>query len=219
MPDTNVLIDLVDAYASVESHFGIPRALPPGDRDSPVDALRELFALWFHRDIRWVLSELYLRDSRKKQLPAAVVAGRRRVLDALSADTQDRGGLDRNGTWCEPEDERRALLERWCSEDDHARAVVEPFAIQAETMLPGTDGQLVGAALRSGVHVFLTEDRGVLRKSGLLYGWGLSVLRPGQLLDALDDAGELGPDGVGGPGFELAPDLLSLSRFCAIGEN
>jgi hypothetical protein len=219
MPDTNVLIDLVDAYDSVESHFGIGRALPRGDRDSPVDALRELFALWFHRDIRWVLSDLYLSDSRKKKLPAAVVASRQRVLDALSADMQDRGGLDRKIVWCEPEDDRRALLEGWCSDDDHARAVVEPFAIQAEAMLPGSDGLLVGAALRSGVHVFLTEDRGVLRKAGLLYAWGLSVLRPGQLLDALDDAGELGTGGIGGPGFELAPDLLSLSRFYAIAES
>ena len=166
-----------------------------------------------------MLSDLYLRDSRKKQLPAAVVASRRRVLDALSADMQDRGGLDRNVVWCEPEHERRALLEGWCSEDDHARAIVEPFAIQAEALLPGVDGLLVGAALRCGVHVFLTQDRGVLRKAGLLYAWGLSILRSGQLLDALDDAGELGTGGVGGPGFELAPDLLSLSRFYAIAES
>ncbi len=219
MPDTNVLIDLVDAYDSVESHFGIAGALPPGDRESPVDALRELFALWFHRDIRWVLSQLYLSDSRKRRLPAAVLASRQRVLDALQADLQDRGGLDRNIVWYELEDDRRAQLEAWCSDDDRDRAAAEPFAIQAEAMLPGTDGRLVGEALRSGAHVFLTEDRGILRKSDLLYAWGLSVLRPGELRDALDDAGELGPGGVGGPGFELIPDLLSLTRFYAIAED
>lgn len=218
MPDTNVLIDLVDAYESVESHFGIAGPLPSGDRESSIDALRELFALWFHRDIRWVLSELYLRDSRKKQLPAAVLAGRRRVFDALCADVQDRGGLDRNVVWS-VEDARRADLEGWCSDDARARAVVEPFAIQAESRLRGTDGRLVGAALRSGVHVFLTEDRGVLAECELLYAWGLSVLRPRELLDALDDAGELGPGRIGGPAFELAPDLLSLSRFYAIAED
>jgi hypothetical protein len=128
---------------------------------------------------------------------------------------QDRGGLDRNVVWC-VEDARRADLEGWCSDDARARADVEPFAIQAETWLRGTDGRLVGAALRSGVHVFLTEDRGVLAKRELLDAWGLSVLRPRELLDALDDSGELGPPGIGGPSLQLVPDLLSLSRFYAI---
>jgi hypothetical protein len=219
MPDTNVLIDLVDAYDSVKSHFGIAGALPTRDRESPVEALRDLFALWFHRDIRWALSEHYVHDSRKKKLPVAVRAARHRVLDALRADMRDRGGLDRNLVWWEHDDPMHAQLEAWCQDDDHARATVEPFAIQAENLLPGVDGKLVGDALRVGAHVFLTEDRGILRKSHLLYAWGLSVLRPGELLDTLDDAGELGESGIGGPGFELPPDLLSLSRFYAIADR
>jgi hypothetical protein len=112
---------------------------------------------------------------------------------------------------------RPAIGERqcWLFEDRRAREAAQPFADRAQGLLPGYDGELVADALRLGSHVFLTEDRGILAESRLLFSWGISVLRPGELLDALEDAGELECE-LGGPGYELAPDLLSLSRFYAI---
>ncbi len=166
-----------------------------------------------------MVSDTYVDDSRKP-LPAAERAKRERVLDALETDMRDRGGLDRGPAWWGLEEDEREHRSKWCRDDDHARGQAESFAAGAEQMLRGNDGKLVADALRMGTHVFLTEDRGILRKSRLLFGWGLSVLRPGELLDALDDAGEFGDGGVGfgSPGFELAPDLLSLSRFYAIAD-
>jgi hypothetical protein len=68
----------------------------------------------------------------------------------------------------------------------------------------------VRAALEAGCHVFLTQDRGILRSHGTLEPRGLSILRPGELLEALDGTGELEP--VTSP-YGPVPDLAALSRF------
>jgi hypothetical protein len=213
-PDTNLLIDLVDAFDSVESHFGIAGPLPFGDRTDRVSALRDLFALWFHRDIRWVISQHYLDDA-KKPLSAARRADRRRVMEALGQDLADRGGIHRGSHDWDLDDHERADREQWDIEDERSRIAVDPFAAQAESMLTGHDGLLVADALRNGCHVFLTEDRGVLARAQTLFGWGIAAVRPGELLDALDEGGELGPE-AGAPGWAPAPDLSSLARFYAI---
>ena len=217
-PDTNILIDLVDAFDSVESHFGVAGPLPLGDRGICIDSLRELFALWFHRNVRWSVSDLYLADSRGKPLSAERRERRVKVLEALTADMRDRGGLERGIAWWELDGHEREMIEGWITDDERARQLATGFALEVKRILDGIDGALVADALRLGSHVFLTEDRGILRKSRLLYGWGLSVLRPCELLELLDAAGELGEGGIGASGYELAPDLLSLARFYAIAE-
>lgn len=209
-PDTNLLIDLVDAFDFAESLFGIAGPQPFGDRTDRVSALRDLFALWFHRDIRWVISPHYLDDA-KKPLSAVQRADRRRVMDALSQDLVERGGIHRGSYDWDLDDDERADREQWGIDDERSRIAVEPFAAQAESMLAGHDGLLVADALRNGCHVFLTEDRGVLARAQILFGWGIAILRPGELLDALDAGGELGPE-AGAPGWKLAPDLSSLAR-------
>jgi hypothetical protein len=213
-PDTNILIDLVDAFDSVESHFGLAGPVPPGDREDPVDALRELFALWFCRDVRWVISDLYLVDSRKP-LSTTRQADRERVLDALRLDLYDRGGLERAGVDRDLAEENCERLRDWIAEDAQAREAAKPLAVRAEHMLPGCDGRLVADALRLGSHVFLTEDCGILAHARSLFGWGLSILRPSELLRSLEDTGEL-DDAFSGAGMDLVPDLLPLSRFYAI---
>lgn len=213
-PDTNLLIHLVDAFESIESHFGIAAPVPAGDRSDPVEALRELFAHWFHRDIRWVIFESYITDSRKP-LPPDVTAERMRVLTALSTDLADRGGTKRATSTWDLSDDERDILERWDAADRAACATAAGFAAKATSLLPGYDGRLVSEALATGCHVFLTEDRGILRHARTLFGWGISVLRPGELLDLLAEAGELHRPATE---YQLAPDLLSLSRFYAISE-
>lgn len=214
-PDTNLLIHLVEALDSIESHFGIAGPIPASDRTDPVDALRELFAHWFHRDIRWLIFESYLTDSRKP-LAADRTADRVRVLDALTMDLADRGGTDRASSVWDLDDDQRERLECWIAEDHSAREVATSFAAQAELLLPGYDGRLVGQALTTGCHVFLTEDRGILRHARTLFGWGVSVLRPAELLGLLAEAGELNRDATE---HHLVPDLLPLARFYAIAQS
>jgi hypothetical protein len=210
LPDTNLLIHLVEAFDSVESHFGIPIPLPPGDHNDPVAALRDLFALWFHRDLRWVVSEQYLHDA-SKPLSERRQADRRRVLDALHRDLMSRGGTQRASVEWDLADDERAAYEQWCADDEHSRRSATALTTRAEELLPGYDGRLAADALRQGCHVFLTEDRGILKRAGVLFGWGLTAMRPGTLLDRLDEAGEFRPDSSG-----LVPDLLSLAQFYAI---
>jgi hypothetical protein len=209
-PDTNLLIHLVEAFDAVESPFGIPTALPADDHDDPVAALRDLFALWFHRDLRWVVSEQYLHDALKP-LSEQRLADRRRVLDALHSDLVSRGGIERASTEWDLTDDERATYERWCADDEHSRTSATPFATRAENLLPGYDRRLVGDALRQGCHVFLMEDRGTLKRADVLFGWGLAAMRPSTLLDRLDEAGTFPPDPSG-----LIPDLSSLAHFYAI---
>ncbi|HET7425476.1 MAG TPA: hypothetical protein VFJ50_00445 [Gemmatimonadales bacterium] len=103
----------------------------------------------------------------------------------------------------------------WLADDETSRALASPFAAQARLLLAGYDGELVADALLDGCHVFVTENRGILNHARLIYGWGLAVMRPAELLDALEESGELQAEG----NYDLVPDLLSLSHFYAIPES
>lgn len=196
-PDTNVLIDLIDEFASVESHFGFGGSVDVSDCEPRIGALRRLFALWFFRDVRWVVSDRYLDDS-KKGVSDDELRNRERVLETLSCDLWERGGLGTS-----------------TSRGRRAREV-EPYVVRAEHLLSGHDGLLVGDALRLGAHVFLTEDRRVLARRSVLAGWGLSVLRPVDLVGAVIEVGEMESDGSVWRTDQPAPDLLALTRFYEI---
>lgn len=80
--------------------------------------------------------------------------------------------------------------------------------------------ELMGAGRRrsaDGIPIFLTEERGVLWVAHRIRVGGCRF-RACELLELLDATGELGERGIGGPGYELAPRLLSLARFYAIAE-
>lgn len=212
-PDTNLLIDLVDAFDQVESHFGLAGPLPRGDHDDPVAALRDLFALWFFRDVRWVVDDEYLLDARKPLSPERR-RGRERVVAALRADLADRGGLERATANWDLDADTRAELAAWRADDEHRRRSAAALAPRIEALLPRADGRLVAGAVRAGCHVFLTEDRGILGRGPRLFAWGIAALRPGELLDRLEAAGELDSGRADNGG--LVPDLRSLAHFYAL---
>jgi hypothetical protein len=60
-----------------------------------------------------------------------------------------------------------------------------------EAVPAGGDQGLVRAALNDGAHVYLTRDKGVVRASDQLRAVGLSVMTPGDLLEALSLYGAL----------------------------
>jgi hypothetical protein len=74
------------------------------------------------------------------------------------------------------------------------------------------DRKLVEAAYDAGCQVFLTADKGILKSHASLFRQGLAILSPAELLEALDESGEL--DGTRGGDF-LLPDLSTLSRLYA----
>jgi hypothetical protein len=79
-------------------------------------------------------------------------------------------------------------------------------------LIPGNDGSLAADAAASGCHVFLTEDVRILKRAPRLRAIaGIVAMGPGELLDALGDAGELQENWMSNGG--LAPDLQSFAHF------
>jgi hypothetical protein len=70
---------------------------------------------------------------------------------------------------------------------------------------------LVLEALDAGCHVFLTTDKKILRCHSSFIDKGPAILSPAQLLEQLDDSGEL--DDCDSPFTFVAPDLSALSRL------
>lgn len=94
-PDTTELIRLVDKFDDLEGSFGFDGRLLRGEWTDPTHALGDLFAIWFWRDVRFLIPDGYLTNSRSKPLSAERLKSRRRVLDALRADLFARGGVAR----------------------------------------------------------------------------------------------------------------------------
>ena len=102
----------------------------------------------------------------------------------------------------------RGSYETWIADD--VAVEDEPCALHA---IPSTrpdpgevkwpkdplDRMLVQAAFDGGCHVFLTTDRRILRYHESLFASGMALMSPGQLLNALNDAGELAECGSAFP--------------------
>lgn len=192
--DTNLLIHVEQSFEAVESDFGFGAWVDPAAWDGPVPSLRDLFKLWFWRDIRWYVSPLIGEDARKP-LDLNRERRRRRMVEKLQADFAFRGAFEQAGD-----------------------AVPQGWPRRVHALLPqGHDRELVSDALAMGCHCFLTEDQGILRKRPDLAALGIMVLRPSKLLHRLWDSGELAVErSAPGP---LVPDLLSMSHFYGLVEH
>jgi hypothetical protein len=205
-PDTNILISLYENLDAAEEGIGlIGGPLVASEWPTTVDALRDLVGVWWWRDIRfWVDRELHLGDGRAVIRPDRFRA-REIAIEQLSQDFFERGSWDRH-----PPDDLQA--------DDpvcvlHPDAAGSPCpAARPAPRWPSRslDRGLVEAALNAGCHVFLTEDRDILKCHATLREHGLAVLRPSQALEALDAVGELEPVRSA---LDPAPDLSTLARL------
>lgn len=206
MPDTNILIGIRGQLDEVEGAL----ILHPlwSARDDPVDALRELVQLWWWRDLRFAVNPLHLADSGKP-LTEARRGAREDAVRELACDYLERGGLE-------------PVIADDLSVEDEPCALhsIPPASLRSGSESAeqwpwprdDRDRELVKAAYDAGCHVFLTADKGVLKCHSSLFEKGLAVMSPTQLLDALDNSGELG--GTRG-GNSLLPDLSTLSRLYA----
>ncbi len=206
MPDTNILIGIRDQLEEVEGALVVHPLW--SDRKEPVDALRDLVQLWWWRDLRLAASPMHLSDSRKP-LTEARRRAREDAVRELARDFFERGELE------------AVVSDDLCVEDRpcplHA---IPPMNVGCSSSLPQDrawprdelDRRLVRAAYDAGCHVFLTTDKDVLKSHASLFRHGLAILSPAELLEALDESGEL--DSTRGGDF-LLPDLSTLSRLYA----
>lgn len=204
MPDTNVLIDLHRNLDTVQgaAFLGDPTATT--DWTTPEDALRDLLAVWWWRDVRLCTGVWHLEDGRKAAPPHRAAA-LRTAVDVWAQDFKLRGdhktilpdGVRPREATCPVHPDRPISASRSETDDGAARL---PAARLDRTM--------VQRALDEGCHVFLTGDRKVLKLHPGLQRRGLSVLSPISMMRALRDSGELEPVAQ-----DLAPDLAGL---CAV---
>jgi hypothetical protein len=128
----------------------------------------------------------------------------------LRQDFCDRGGYELIIT-----DQDAIMEDRPCAlhsisvgatPDGRAARVIDP-------PLPrrGRDKQLVYEALNARCHVFVTADKKILRCHSSFVSRGLAILSPAQLLEELDQAGEL--DDCENPWSSPTPDISALGRF------
>ena len=186
--DTNVL-SLYERYGAAMWE-GEELTVTGTDPDE-VEALSTLIFIWLWWDLRFVILEATATDAKKPR-PAPLVAKRHRAMDGLSRALSL--GLD--GTGGSPEARIRYMPPR-----------------VIDSIPKGHDRVMVQDAFATGADVFLTIDKGILRRAAMLREQGLVVLSPTGLLDALVDAGLDVASGPRQMGNGLAPDLGRMSAL------
>jgi hypothetical protein len=208
-PDTNILISLRQELSEVEGGAGLVIGPLWSDRDRPVDALRDLVQLWWWRDVRFCVSDLYLGDARKKKpLSPERLRARRAAVRELEQDFAERGGYEtfvREGV---PVEDRPCALHSIpsCRLPGRRGSAGERRWPREEL-----DRRLLSEAFDGGCHVFVTADKGILRCHDSFIGDGLAILSPAALLDELDDSGEL--DDCDSAFTSPSPDITALGRL------
>jgi hypothetical protein len=199
--DTNLLIHLAQNHDEIGGSFGFDgQGYCPDLWEDPVRALHDLFLLWFWRDVRFFLPPEQMEDGR---LTADRARSRASILDAFTQDFWERGGFSRS-----------SHVSGETVETGLDLIVPDVWPPSFNDALPGgMDGVLVRAAATAGAHVFLTTDgRDILRRARDMARFSLAVMRPDQLLNALDSSGALSLSSDEG----LLPDLQSLAHFYAV---
>lgn len=165
--DSNVLIDLQQNGAVLLNGESLPeRAAADAGYAGELTALGDLLNLWLLRDIRLVVTPRARTDAKK--LTERFLERREASINALADSLAFQFG-----DWNAPAPSQGS----------------SPASVGDETGLtPGPDRDLVLEAQAVGAHVFLTQDRKVLRKTQLS-GPALAVLSPSVLVGELAAAG------------------------------
>lgn len=207
MPDTNFLIRLREEIDEVQGGAGLTLHAHWSSRSTPCQALVDVVQLWWWRDVRFRVGDEHLKDDRRKRMSAARQRAREAAVHELDQDFADRGGFQPIVDPDEP------VCDALCAIHvaGHAEQRRQPSAGHRWPR-DALDRALVREAYETGCHVFLTEDKGILRSHGSLGCDGLAILTPAQLIDALDESGEL-PHGnmLDHP----APDISAIARIYA----
>lgn len=172
--DTNLLIDYFAYGARLWEGDALPQAVA-AEHGEELEGLQMLISLWVLRDIRFHILPGVIDDSKKKPLPPAERQRRLRAWEQFC--------------------EALALVE---DEEDGYGAPVPPAGIadrelrDALAHVPaGNDQALVKDALMTGMHVFMTCDKKVIKARSYFEPFGLLLASPLDLLEELGAAGAL----------------------------
>lgn len=149
--DTNLLIDYFNFGRLLWEDDNLPDSIG-GDYASELEGLQLVMELWVIRDIRFVILRETINDAKRKiseDRRSARLNALREFTSALWLVSTEAGieAQSREGLLILPDSE----LER---EVQHVAA--------------GFDRNLVRSAARMGIHVFLTNDKGILKQRTIL---------------------------------------------------
>jgi hypothetical protein len=170
--DTNVLIDYFQYGETLWNGDALPDTID-GEHGEQLEALQVVVSLWTVREIRFHLLPRILKDA-KRVLSDRNYANRVRALDEFAS----------------------ALTLATYYDDDPPQDVVANHAPVAlaqllEALPGGADRLLVEDAVRRDAHVFLTQDKAVLRQRERATRVGLLLASPQDLLEELAACGAL----------------------------
>lgn len=204
--DTAILIPLRQGLEVIEDG-ALALGAQWSDRSDGLLVLRDLVQLWWWRDVRFWTSAIHLYDARKP-LDLERRLAREAAVDELGQDFFERGGFeavhrDDQIPINEPCPLHAALRAQ------HLRTMVRNTMGREPT--GDRDRELLVAALKDGCHVFLTEDKGILRCHDNFVERGITILRPIELIEILDAQGELNETAT--PFEAPFPDVAAIARL------
>jgi hypothetical protein len=205
--DTAILIAFRKQLEVIEDGAGLVIGPQWSDRCDDGLVLRDLIQLWWWRDVRFWTSEIHLGDARKP-LSAERRAAREAAVEQLGQDFFERGGFETI------HHEGAEIVDRPCAL--HAALRAQHRVPRREEMgrkepSGKMDRKLLRAAQEDGCHVFLTEDKGILRCHSDSLAAEVAILRPAELIEALEESGEL--EDTLGPMDAPFPDIAAISRL------
>ena len=168
--DTNLLIDYFNYGRRLWNGESLPDEL--GSVGEELEGLQLVMSLWVIRDIRFRIPVGVLDDSKRKPLSPERRA--RRVHAWTEFELALQLVADDEDGWTTP-----------------TSLVSGDLADRLERVPAGNDRRLVEEAIRSGMHVFLTCDKGVLRARSEVEKLGVLIASPLDLLEELAAVGGL----------------------------
>lgn len=173
--DTNLLVDYFEYGTQLWEGESLPHVIPT-EHGEELEGLQVLVSLWVLRDIRFHILPGVIVDSKKKPLAQSRRQQRLYAWEEFCAAI--------------------ALVEE--DDEEGYGTPVPPVGIsdheadRALSHVPaGNDRALVRDALMTGMHVFMTCDKGVLKARDSLGTLGLLLVSPLDLLEELGAAGAL----------------------------
>lgn len=168
--DTNLLIDYFNYGVQLWNGDSLPDEV--GEAGEELEGLQMVMSLWVVRDIRFRILEGVLDDSKRKPLSPERRAHRLHAWNEFELALQL--AADEEHDWPVP-----------------MNLVVGDLSDRLRRVPLGNDRRLVEDAVRSGMHVFMTCDKGVQRARSDLEEVGLLIASPLDLLEELAGAGAL----------------------------
>lgn len=168
--DTNLVIDFLEHGELVLSGRSVTDMVSQADFAEELEALQIILALWCVRDIRLRISDITLRDSKKKPLTTSQISNRLNAYRNFLMSLNEFGPSPSSPFNIDANDELEKALD--CVPD-------------------GNDRALVRDSIATGQHVFLTRDRGILKAAEALRDFGLLLASPQQLIEELSQSGAL----------------------------